>query len=105
VLTERGPVVRISRFDGAGCGTRSESNAVPWTACRCKKAVVSELAAAARLIYEDCLNAEATENPSVVLPVMMIEALRGQGQEASELVDARLAERWIDGAVGPRDPR
>ncbi len=50
--------------------------------------VMGELAAAARLMEEDHLIAEATGNPPVALAVMMIETWRGREHEASELIEA-----------------
>ncbi len=50
--------------------------------------VMGELAAAARLMEEDHLIAEATGNPPVALAVMMIETWRGREHQASELIEA-----------------
>jgi hypothetical protein len=47
-----------------------------------------ELAAAARLVEEDHLIAEATGNPPIAYTEMMLAAWRGQEQEASGLVEA-----------------
>jgi DNA-binding CsgD family transcriptional regulator len=50
------------------------------------------LAAAARLIEEDRLIAEATGNPPVAHNAMMLAAWRGREQEASELIEATVQE-------------
>jgi DNA-binding CsgD family transcriptional regulator len=49
---------------------------------------MGELAAAARLMEEDHLIAEATGNPPVVLAEMMIATWRGREAEAPRLIDA-----------------
>jgi hypothetical protein len=49
---------------------------------------VGELAAAARLMEEDHLIAEATGNPPVALAEMMIATWRGREDEASRLIEA-----------------
>ena len=50
--------------------------------------LAGELAAAARLVEEDHLIAEATGNPPIAYTEMMLAAWRGQEQEASGLVEA-----------------
>jgi DNA-binding CsgD family transcriptional regulator len=50
--------------------------------------LAGELAAAAQLIEEDRLIAEATGNPPVAHNAMMLAAWRGQEREASELIEA-----------------
>jgi DNA-binding CsgD family transcriptional regulator len=50
--------------------------------------VAGELAATGRLIEEDRLIAEATGNPPVAYPAMMLAAWQGREQEAAELIEA-----------------
>ena len=60
--------------------------------------LAGELAAAARLIEEDRLVAEATGNPPVAYTKMTLAAWRGQEAEASELIEATMryaAERGL----------
>jgi AAA ATPase domain len=54
--------------------------------------LAGELPAAARLIEEDRLIAEATGNPPVTYPEMILAALRGREAQASELIEATARE-------------
>ena len=51
-----------------------------------------ELSGAARLIEEDRLIAEVTGSPPTRYPAMLLSAVRGREQEASELIQATLQE-------------
>jgi len=59
--------------------------------------VAGELAAAEQLIDEGGLIAEATGNPSVAIPAMMLAAWRGQEAQASELIETISREAAANG--------
>jgi DNA-binding CsgD family transcriptional regulator len=65
--------------------------------------VVGELAAAERLIDEGGLIAEATGNPPIAIPAMMMAAWRGQQAQASELIEAVSHEAAANGLGLPVD--
>ncbi len=63
--------------------------------------LAGELAAAARLVEEDRLIAEATGNPPVAYTAMTLAAWRGQEARASELIEATAAEATARGLGRP----
>jgi DNA-binding CsgD family transcriptional regulator len=63
--------------------------------------LAGELAAAARLIEEDRLIAEATGNPPVAYTAMTLAAWRGQEAQACELIEATVQEATARGLGRP----
>jgi DNA-binding CsgD family transcriptional regulator len=60
--------------------------------------LAGNLAAADRLVEEDQLIAEATQNPPITDTAMMLAAWRGQDQVASDLIEATSSEASARGA-------
>ena len=65
--------------------------------------LAGELTAAARLIEEDRLIAEATGNPPVAYTAMTLAAWRGQETRACELIEATVQEATARGLGRPRN--
>jgi DNA-binding CsgD family transcriptional regulator len=63
--------------------------------------LAGELTAAARLIEEDHLIAEATGNPPVAYTAMTLAAWRGQQTQAAELIEATVQEATAHGLGRP----
>jgi DNA-binding CsgD family transcriptional regulator len=61
--------------------------------------LAGDLAAAARLVEEDHLIAEAVGNPPIADTAMMLAAWRGREQEAAELIEAVSREATAHGAA------
>ena len=59
--------------------------------------LAGELAAAAELLDEDQLIADATGNPPVAIAAMMLAAWRGQEREAATLIEATTRESTVGG--------
>jgi DNA-binding CsgD family transcriptional regulator len=59
--------------------------------------LAGELGAAAGLLEEDRLIADATGNPPVAVATMMLAAWRGQEREAAEVIEAKMAEATARG--------
>ena len=78
---------QFARDTGALVHLQFALNLLAWT-----RLVAGELTAAALLLEEDRLVAEATGNPPLAYPEMVLAAWRGQEAEASELIEATSQE-------------
>ncbi len=78
---------QFARDTGALVHLQFAFNLLAWT-----RIVAGELTAAALLLDEDRLVAEATGNPPIAYPEMVLAAWRGQEAEASELIEATSQE-------------
>jgi DNA-binding CsgD family transcriptional regulator len=83
---------QVARDTGALVHLQFALNLLAWT-----HLVAGELTPAALLLEEDRLVAEATGNPPIAYPEMVLAAWRGQEQEASELIVATLREATARG--------
>ena len=84
--------VQFARDSGALVHLQFALNLLAWN-----ELVAGELAAAALLLEEDRLIAEATGNPPIAYPEMVLAAWRGQEKKASELIEATLQEATARG--------
>ena len=78
---------QFARDTGALVHLQFALNLLAWT-----RLVAGELATSALLLEEDRLVAEATGNPPLAYPEMVLAAWRGQEAEASELIEATSQE-------------
>jgi DNA-binding CsgD family transcriptional regulator len=85
-------LVEVARDAGAVVHLQFALNTLAWT-----HLVAGELTAAALLLDEDRLIAEATGNPSLGNARMTLAAWQGQDAEASELIEASLQEATARG--------
>jgi len=84
--------VQFARDTGALVQLQVALNLLAWT-----HLLAGELATAAQLLEEDRLVAEAIGNPPVAYNEMMLAAWRGREAQASELIEATLAEAAAGG--------
>jgi hypothetical protein len=84
--------VQIARDSGAVARLQFALNTLAWT-----HLVASELTAAALMIDEDRVIAEATGNPPLGNARTTLAAWRGQEPQASELIEATLRESTARG--------
>ena len=84
--------VQFARDTGALVQLQFALNLLAWT-----HHVAGELTAAAQLIEEERLIAEATGNPPLAYTEMMLAAWRGREAQASELIEATLREATAGG--------
>jgi ATP/maltotriose-dependent transcriptional regulator MalT len=84
--------VRIARDTGALVHLQFALNMLAWA-----RLVAGDLTASALLLQEDRLIAEATGNPALAYPEMVLAAWRGHEPEASERIDAIAREATARG--------